>query len=272
MLEYMYITGDPAVAEIAEDAGVDEIFVDLEKRGKEQRQHGLNTVKSDHTVENAAAIRAVLKKARLLVRVNPLWEGSAREIDAVIAAGADVVMLPYFKTEDEVRTFLSLCRGRAEARLLVETTEAVACLDRILRLPGVGSIHVGLNDLHLEMKKKFMFELLCDGTVEQIREKCRGSGVSWGFGGVASLGQGMLPAEHILAEHYRLGSSRVILSRSFCDVENHSDLDEVRRIFTDGVAKMRGYEEFLSRQGAAFFEENRQKTAQIVKTIAEGMQ
>ena len=36
-----------------------------------------------------------------------------------------------------------------------------------------------------------------------------------GFGGIARLGFGMLPAEHVIAEHYRLGSTAVILSRSF---------------------------------------------------------
>ena len=37
----------------------------------------------------------------------------------------------------------------------------------------------------------------------------------FGFGGIARIGDGMLPAEKILAEHIRLGSSSVILSRTF---------------------------------------------------------
>ena len=94
MLKLMYITKSPEIARIAEHAGCDRIFVDLEKLGKEQRQGGMNTVKSDHTVADAAAVRRVLKKAELLVRVNPMYDGSEEEIRSVIDAGADIVMLP----------------------------------------------------------------------------------------------------------------------------------------------------------------------------------
>ena len=270
MLEYMYITGDPAVAAIAEDAGVDEIFVDLEKRGKEQRQHGMNTVKSNHTVADAAAVRKALKRARLLVRINPVWEQTAREVDEAVAAGADILMLPYFKTVSEAETFLDCCAGRVGTRLLVETPQAAQRLDEILSLPGIGSIHIGLNDLHLEMKKKFMFELLTDGTVERICDIARSRGVPYGFGGVASLGKGALPAEYILGEHYRLGSCRAILSRSFCNVKEHTDPGEIREIFLRGMRELRDYEAFLSRQDEAFFASNREKTAYLVKKIAEG--
>ena len=36
-----------------------------------------------------------------------------------------------------------------------------------------------------------------------------------GFGGIARIGEGMLPSDNILGEHVRLGSSSVILSRTF---------------------------------------------------------
>lgn len=42
----MYITNRPEIAQIAESAGVDRIFVDLEYIGKADRQSGLDTVKS----------------------------------------------------------------------------------------------------------------------------------------------------------------------------------------------------------------------------------
>ena len=41
MLKLMYITNDPRTALIAEQAGVDRIFVDLETVGKQQRQGGI---------------------------------------------------------------------------------------------------------------------------------------------------------------------------------------------------------------------------------------
>ena len=52
MLKLMYITNRPEVAQIAEQAGVDWIFVDMEFIGKDARQGGLDTVQNHHTVED----------------------------------------------------------------------------------------------------------------------------------------------------------------------------------------------------------------------------
>lgn len=41
MLNLLYITNRPEVAVIAEDAGVNTVFVDLETIGKSERQGGL---------------------------------------------------------------------------------------------------------------------------------------------------------------------------------------------------------------------------------------
>ncbi len=105
-----YITNRPDVALVAEKYGVDRIWVDLETRGKEERQHNLNTVKSRHSISDITAIKQVIRKAEMLVRVNPWYEGSQAEIDAVIAAGADIIMLPYWKTPGEVVSFLNAVR------------------------------------------------------------------------------------------------------------------------------------------------------------------
>ena len=44
----------------------------------------------------------------MIVRINPLSERTPQEIEAVIASGADVIMLPYFFTPDDVCTFVTL--------------------------------------------------------------------------------------------------------------------------------------------------------------------
>ncbi len=85
MLKLMYITNDPQTAQIAQQAGVDRIFVDLETVGKEQRQGGMNTVQSHHTVRDVERLRKELTRAALLVRVNPIYPGSEAEIEAVFA-------------------------------------------------------------------------------------------------------------------------------------------------------------------------------------------
>ncbi len=248
-LKLMYITNSPEVAQIAEACGVDRIFVDMEYIGKSDRQGGMDTVQSHHTVEDVRMIRKCLKRSQLLVRVNPIhgatenYGSSAQEIDAVIAGGADVIMLPYFKTVEEVRTFITLVAGRALTMLLVETPEAVEKIDEILALEGIDEVFVGLNDLSLGYGKKFMFELLADGTVEKLCMKFRLKGLPYGFGGIAALGKGMLPAERVIAEHYRLGSTCAILSRSFCNTALIEDMDEIRVVFQKGLREIRTFEE-----------------------------
>ena len=63
MLKLFYITKNPAVARIAQAAGVDRIFVDMEYIGKAQRQGGMDTVQNHHTVEDVARLRPVLDQA-----------------------------------------------------------------------------------------------------------------------------------------------------------------------------------------------------------------
>ncbi len=257
---------------IAEESGVDRIFVDMEYIGKAERQGGMDTVQSHHTLQDVKSIASVLTKAELLVRVNPIHERTAEyssskeEIDGAIANGAQTLMLPYFKTLEEVKAFLGYVNGRAKTMLLVETPEAVEIIDEILSLQGVDCVHIGLNDLSLGYKLKFMFQPLADGTVERLCRKFRAKGIPYGFGGIASLGRGKLPAEKIIKEHYRMGSTCAILSRSFCNVKDIDDLDVIHSIFIQGVKAIREYESVCERAQATF-EDNRLDVVQIVEQI-----
>lgn len=262
MLNLMYITNRPEIARIAENAGVDWIFVDMEFIGKDARQKGLDTVQNHHTIEDVARIKNAVKNAQVLVRVNPIHEAvdgyfsSEDEINATIKAGADIIMLPFFKKVDEVRKFLKIVDGRAKTCLLVETPEAALLMDEILELPGIDMIHLGLNDLHLALGMKFMFELLADGTVDRLAAKIKAKGIPFGFGGIATLTGGAMPGSMVLKEHYRLGSSMVIVSRSFCNTDKITDLDEVTRIFNTGIADIRRLEKEAA-EAANYFTSNR---------------
>ncbi len=242
---FMYITNNPQVALIAEKAGVDRIWVDLETLGKEERQKNLNTVKSKHSIDDVKALSKVLTKSELMVRINPRNDNSKSEIEEVIKAGAVRIMLPMWKSFEEVKWFLDTVGGRVKTTLLLETKEAVECVDEVLSHPLLDEIHIGLNDLHLSYGLKFMFELLSNGTVEMLCEKFKKKGIPFGFGGIARLGQGMLPAERIITEHYRLGSTRAILSRSFCNAEEVKDLQEIERIFRTNIMEIYDFEKKL---------------------------
>lgn len=277
-LKLMYITNRDDVARIAEDAGVDRIFVDMEYIGKANRQGGMDTVQSHHTVRDVRTVRAAVTRAQVLVRINPIHEasdkyGSTREeINAVIEAGADMLMLPFFKTVEEVRCFCQTVAGRAKTMLLVETPEAVALIDEILAVPGIDEIHVGLNDLSLALGHRFMFVPLADGTVEMIGKKCIARGIPFGFGGIAALGGGALPGECVIREHHRIGSSGAILSRSFCNLSKVTDLDEIERIFRSGLRDIRLLEEECAQYDADsdYFLENKQIAAEKICRICDG--
>lgn len=269
----MYITNKPEVALIAQKAGVDRIWVDLEIIGKEKRQSGMNTVKSKHTVSDIYKIKPLLTTSKMMVRVNPLNSNSKKEINEVIEAGAEYLMLPMYRTKADVEKFITLVSKRAKIILLLETIDAERNLDEYIDLPGIDEIHIGLNDLHLEYKKKFMFELLANGKVEEITKKLKARNIKFGFGGFARVGHGILPAEMIITEHYRLGSTMGILSRGFCDANLVDDPKEIEELFIDGVKQIREQEKQVKTYSIDqyFFNYNSviEKVNKIVKEIEE---
>ena len=273
-LKLMYITNDPKVAKIAEANGVDRIFVDMEYIGKDERQGGMNTVQNHHTPADVRRIKETVTKAQVMCRVNPIHEAtkaygsSKEEIDEAIAAGADILMLPFFKTAAEVAEFIRLVDGRAKTLPLVETPEAVEAIDEILALPGIDEILIGLNDLSLGYGMKFMFQLLADGTVERLCLKFKQAGIPYGFGGIAALGKGMLPSEYVIREHYRLGSTCAILSRSFCNTGIVTDYGEIEEIFEHGMKEIRTLEAECE-EHAAFFRENEREVHERVRKVCE---
>jgi len=214
-MKLMILAADPKSAIEAQNAGVDRIFFDLEWIGKNERQHGRNTVKSNNNIEDIPSVKAVLDKSELLVRTNPIHAYSKTEIDKAIEYGADVLMLPMVMDQHDVEQYVEMIAGRTKVCIMIETAAAMARLDKILAVPGVDELFIGLNDLHISMGLTFMFELLSGGLVEYIADKCNKVGIPFGFGGIARIGEGDLPSDYILGEHVRLGSTSVILSRTF---------------------------------------------------------
>ena len=272
MLKLMYITNDPAVAKIAADAGVDRIFIDMEVLGKAERQGGMDTVQSHHVPEDIAKVRAAIGgSAEIMARINPLNPNSQAEIDASIENGADVIMLPMWRTADDLRQLVRMVNGRAKVMPLLETDTAAEHLPEALAIPGIDLMHIGLNDLHLCYHQKFMFQLLADGTVGRLCAELREANIPYGFGGVGRPGSGTLPAEYIIGEHYRLGSQYVILSRSFCNTGKITDMDEIQRIFAEGVADIRRVERDCAAWTQKQFDENHRRVCACVEKIVRGM-
>lgn len=231
-------------------------MVDLETMGKSERQGHLDTVMNTHTVADVQNVRNSVPKGRLMARTNPLHKGSQEEIDALIDAGADILMLPWFHSASEVQEYSEIVDGRVRIHLLAETAGAKVHLRDCCMVKGVERVHIGLNDLSLELDRRFMFELLIDGTVEQMAEDLKQASMPFGIGGVARVGEGLLPAERILVEHARWGSDAAILSRTFHRGADSPEDIEASMDFALELSKLRKIYAAAKRLDNAGYREN----------------
>jgi len=267
MLNLMLITNDTDLAKYAVKSGVSRIFVDLEVNGKFERQGHLDTLISKHSMSDVSRIRKAAPNTELLVRLNPYFSGTSQEVEQAISAGADLLMLPMFTTIKEIKEFSQLINGRAKFIPLVETAAAAECLGELVKVEGVSEVYIGLNDLHRDLGLNFMFEPLVNGLLDSLVDTIKKSGLPFGFGGIARIGEGDLPAELILAEHVRLGSSCVILSRTFhrkseslTDIQNLMCLEEE-------VNKIHNTRELLIKRTEKEQYSDKKKVAEIVNNI-----
>lgn len=247
---------------LAQEAGVDRIFYDLEYIGKAERQRGRDTVKYHNDIELIPELRKVINKSSLLVRTNPIHAYTVVEVEKAIQYGADYLMLPMTMDRADVEHYVNLVAGRAKVIIMVETAAALARIDDILDVQGVDEIFIGLNDLHISLGLNFLFEPLAGGLVDYIADKCRTKGVPFGFGGIARIGDGILPADMILGEHVRLGSSSVILSRTFKGGDSPQAID-----FKAEVDKVRVRIKDLDSWSSEDFLHNKKTIKQIVNRI-----
>lgn len=265
MIKLMLLTGNREFAIKAQNSGVDRIFLDLEYINKADRQKGRNTYITPNTVNDVAPLRSVVTKSQFVVRVNPINPGSKVEIDTVCRGGADYIMLPMAYDADDIEHFVRLVDGRAKTIPMIETPQAMTRLDDILRVDGIDELYIGLNDLHIGLGLSFMFEILSGGLIDYMAQKIKSAGIPFGFGGMAKIGEGVLPAERILAEHYRLGSTSVILSRTFRNevaAEGKTALD-----LDAEVKKIRLFEREVNNWNTQQFEENRKAVNCTVNKI-----
>ena len=267
-MDWIQITNQPDFAAFAHACGVARIMVDLEQMGKQARQGGLGTFISDHRPQDVAIVSRAVPPADLIVRVNPLHGASRDEIEQAIAAGADSLMLPMFERPEELRAFTALVAGRARCIALLETRAALESLAAWSALPGLDEIYVGLNDLHRQLGQRFMFEPLADGTVDHVARAAHAAGKRFGFGGIARLDEGLLPGRVVLGEHLRLGSTSVILSRTF-----NREMYELpglawQAVYRDQIARLRHCEQVLAARTADEVESDRQLARDLIVKAA----
>ena len=268
MMEFLQITNDPDMARRCDALPGMRLFVDLEVHGKAARQAGRNTFISTHQPQDVGRVKAELRRSQLMVRVNPLYEGTAAELDTVLTQGADLVMLPMFQTPGELRAFSRIVAGRVPVVALLETAGALHSLDAWVDTPGLSEVFVGLNDLHLSLGCAFMFEPLASGLVDRVSARVHSQGLRFGFGGIARLNEGLVPGRDVLAEHVRLGSAAVILSRTFHRPSEHN---AAAHGFEAEVAALRQAERDLSKRTSQQVESDRSRIRGLIESIAASM-
>lgn len=232
---FTVFTADAGLAARLDAAGVDRIGVDVERFGKAERQSSRKGAwLSDHTLEDLSKLRPAVKRGQLFARLDPINPRSQDQIEKALEYGAQVVMLPFFRTAGEVEKFVRRVDGRASVSLLLESTTAAFRLHDILRVGGVADLMIGLNDLHIAAGLSNHFEVVASDVLTAIAERCHAAGLPFGFGGLGrALGTGLpIDADLIVAQHARLGSTRAFLARSFLGADPMAlDLPgEVRRL------------------------------------------
>ena len=261
------IVKEPDIAAFVACNGVDRVFVDLESLGKQERQAHLDTWISSHSPSDISLVRQAIGSAHLLVRLNPLNSRSAQEVEDAIDRGADCLMLPMFRELSDVKTFCSLVAGRLPVVPLVETAEALELLPDVASCEGVAEVFIGLNDLRISLGLRFLFEPLVNGMLDKAAAQLNDAGIPWGFGGLARYGEGVLPAELIIGEHVRLGSSGAILSRTFHRMA--ANLAELREQmdFNAEITKLRSAEKYFRGAGASILKANHAEVGQIISRV-----
>lgn len=221
---------DEAYARAAAAAGIDGFVVDLESSGKEARQAGADTEINRNVPADVYRCREAVGDRRILCRVNNRPGEMEREIEEVVAAGADEVFVPMVESIDDVRRAQQAIAGRVDLALMIETEWAVAHADRLAAEP-VRRVFVGLHDLGIQRRSRSLWEGLRDGTVERVRRAV--GDVAFGFGGMTLPDGGSPIASRLLAaELARLRCDYTFLRRSFLR-------DVPRAALAPSVARMR---------------------------------
>lgn len=263
MMHLMLIPESPEMARAALSAGVDRLFLDLERAGKQARQ-GTGTWISTQSMDDIARYREAFPDTHILVRTDPWPELNPEQLEGVLAAGVQQVMLPMIRSAADAAAMCRAIAGRLPLVPLIETVASAEALKQIAALDGVEAVYIGLNDLHLDRGDHFMFQPLADGTVEQLATVAKSAGKPFGFGGMARLGHGDLDAALILAEHVRLGSTSVMLSRKFKDRAT-GPFD-----WQGEIGRIRQAVDRLARRSADEAEHDRLRLVEAVDRIVQG--
>jgi citrate lyase beta subunit len=255
--QLLLFSTDPAYIRPMVASGIDGIVVDMERRGKEERQVRADTQIGTDTLEDLERVRSSTD-AIVVCRIDSFGPWTEEEVEAVAGAGADEILLPMVRGTEEVEHVLKQVDGRCGVGILVETVAAVERADALAALP-ISRAYVGLNDLSIERNTLNIFAAVADGTVERVRHAFS---APFGFGGLTVVDRGHpIPCRLLIAEMARLGSTFGFLRRSFWrDIRDRDPAVEIPRL-------RRSLDEARHRDPEAVEREHRELDAAIAAAI-----
>ena len=163
-MELMLFTNDVTLAKAAYRAKIDRLVIDLERKNKSTRQQGYHLEINDHKIEDIKKIKTAVP-IKVMCRLNAFNSGTKNEIEEVLNAGADILMLPMFKTPLEVRQFYEIVSKRADTSLLFETKEAISCINHFKDFDVNDKIlnpnHIDFQDLNQGNIKYYLLHNFC---------------------------------------------------------------------------------------------------------------
>ena len=217
MVVFTLITNRERDAEVALDAGIQRIAIDLEAFTKRPRQAGCGTFIAGHSHEDMERMRSRFPEAEMLVRVNSIHSGSPEEMKRVADSGPQFVMLPFFTSMAEVDAFLDMLPKQSMPVLLLESAMSLHLLERLIGEYPVREYFVGLNDLSLDLGNRNFLVTLEEPLFVEAAERLRASGLPWGLGGVGDPFDSRLPisTQDFFRFQIAMGSSRALFSRNF---------------------------------------------------------
>lgn len=206
------------------------VIIDLENIGKDNRQQLYDTQVSKHSISDLVELRAATTK-RIICRVNGGEYLQESEINNAINEGADEILLPMVQHPSEVERTLKLINGQCPLGILVETNDAVQCIDELIQFP-LSRIYFGLNDFAIDNQNSNIFTPLLGDIIYKIRQAS--ANILFGFGGLTHPDEGIpIPSKLLLAEMARINCNFTFLRRSFYrDLANYS-AEEIYK----GIAK-----------------------------------
>jgi hypothetical protein len=211
-------TSNPDLAARADQAGVDRVGLDLERLGKRQRQREeLGTWITEHKVKQLRPIGRVLSHAALFARTNGPHPGLHEEVEKLLDCGVSVLMFPNFQHVGELESFLRMVDGRAKTIPLLERLGAAKRIEQIAALSEIDEVHVGLNDLAIDLALTHRIGVLVTMTLSRVAAVVLAAGKRLGVGGLGRAGDTNLPvpSDLVYAQYPRLGASAALISRSF---------------------------------------------------------